>query len=898
MTHPMYVTMSYSSRKPKGYVVKPRGFIMRTSIIASLAVVAALVAHAADEPPFDAALGARLPTLRRVIPAITTSAEAAVVRLEANPYASLQIPRNECAGLNEELISRAGGLTHVGSRRRTPDDVQLFAVRDWETFGPRAAWLVDQWRAEGNLVVVFGSAAGRPDDLHADFFIDNGAPDGSSAHASVNAAANVALAWMWCCEYAAAFSREGKFPAITKGIVSESSKTHNDGTIAPDRGLRLYRCDTPVAAGDLAITYLNRVAKLLADIREPPVSRAIVRSAELVADRLAAGRRVAVAGLGHMILEEPKHGLKSPMIGFRAVSMLPHSFPFTVEKGDLLVWITYSGMNSAWDDYSYAIARSEADVIASFADTPAPSPKDGLLEFIPQPWTSPDAEVAIPVPPYAMAPVSAIARILVLRLLDEEVAALLAARGISVPRPEIARPDAFHDFGQRQLSPLSAARSVRDPGDRWGALDSNGCVVAAAEYPDPPWISRNYRAHFRLPGTNVVVRLDTGAVSNSPARPRPAPAHGFSGQRVAGKGGFRLACTNGLWGGIDKLGAFVVEPRYDNLRWAGDHLLVSQVGEKYGLVATDGREIQPPVFDVLSPNGDFIAAGSNLLYGILAPDGSRFLTALRHGSLPTPAGGGRVKWRVGGKTGLYTLEGREILAPVHDAIGMVAPDYAIVRDGTRWSLAPLGTNAPSIAGDYARIEVDPSGGFRVEEGRLFGLLAKDGTPVAPIAYEPVSLERDAVRGERIVRRDGALLLLSDNGGTRPFPYPCDHADYFFANVSRRPEAGSPPKPALYRVAKDGRWGVVDGAGNILLPLDYSYVGPCHVGPFDAAGRAYVATGGVWRLDADIWPTLHGAKWGACDATGAIRVPPLYDGLESRNGGWIYVQRQRHTTMTP
>ena len=100
------------------------------------------------------------------------------------------------------------------------------------------------------------------------------------------------------------------------------------------------------------------------------------------------------------------------------------------------------------------------------------------------------------------------------------------------------------------------------------------------------------------------------------------------------------------------------------------------------------------------------------------------------------------------------------------------------------------------------------------------------------------------------------------------------------------------------MAKDGKWGVVDGAGNILLPLDYSYVGPCHVGPFDAAGRAYVATGGVWRLDADIWPTLHGAKWGACDATGAIRVPPLYDGLEFRNGGWIYVQRQRHTTMTP
>jgi hypothetical protein len=206
-----------------------------------LAIATAISAFAAEDMAFDDALRARLPTLRTAVPAISTSAEAAAKRHDANPHANLRIPLAYCAGLNEELMARAGGLSQVGLWRHSPDDVQLFAVRDWESFGPRAAWIVKRWHDRGNLVVVFGSAAGSPDDLNADFFIDNGAPDGSAAHASVNAAANVALAWMWCCEYAAAFSRTGKFPAIIKGLISANASQHNDGIKAPYWGIRFYK---------------------------------------------------------------------------------------------------------------------------------------------------------------------------------------------------------------------------------------------------------------------------------------------------------------------------------------------------------------------------------------------------------------------------------------------------------------------------------------------------------------------------------------------------------------------------------------------------------------------------------------------------------------------------------
>ncbi len=863
---------------------------------ALLAMATAITAFASEDLTFDKALHARVPTLRAVVPAITESAEAAAARHDANPHANLRISRVDCAGLNEELMARAGGLSQVGYWRPGPDDVQLLAVRDWESFGQRAVWLVKHWHDRGNIVVVFGSAAGKPYDLNADFLIDNGAPDGSSEYASVNTAANVTLAWMWCCEYCSAFSRKGKFPAITKGIISASSQNHNDGTKAPDWGIRFYKCDTPIAAGDLAIAYLGRVAKLIADVREPPVANSISHSAEIIADRLAAGRRVAVAGLGHMILEEPKHGLKSPMIGFRGVSLLPYSFPFTIEKGDLLVWITYSGMNSGWDDYGYAIRRSEADIIASFAETPRPSPTDDFLEFIPQPWDSPDAEVAIPVPPYAMAPVSAIARILILRMLDEEVASVLSERGLDIPRPEIARPDAFHDFGQHSRTPLTDAWYIPDPDDRWGLLDTNGCVVVAAVSETAPRFLRGHKVQILANGTNTVFDLDAGTSTNTPAPPRAAPPKPAPvAQRSTNYGGLRLVCTNGLWGAIGKDGKFRLEPRYDNLLRANGGRLITQIGERYGMVAGDGREIVPTVYDTISQNGEFITVSSNLSYRILALDGSRFLNEIRYKHPPVPIGGGKVKVRVDGKMGLYTLEGEEVIPPVNDSIGTVTPDYAIVRNGTRWSLLPRSTNAPAIKGDFAKIEREPFGGFRVEEGRLFGLLAADGSQLAPIAYEPISRGRDAKRGERIVRRDGELLILSDDGKTRPFPYPCDHADYFLRGTPkpRKGETEPPKWENHYRVAKDGKWGMVDHEGKVLLPLEYSYVSPC-----DANGHAYVATGGVWRLDANPRPILYGAKWGACDVSGKILVPPDFDGLEYYNDFWTYIVRKRHTVVTP
>ena len=865
---------------------------MRTMHIQTFSVALALLAQAAAANPssFHEALCARVPAIRAALPDVIAAGEASAERIDANPFASIKIPKGECAGLNEELIARAGGLSRVSAKRATPQDILIFGVRDWESFGPRAAWLVERWKNEGNLIIVLGSKAGRPDGLAADFFLDNGAPDGSSAHASVNAAANVALAWMWCCEYASAFSRRGKFPAITKGLISPDSWGHNDGTAAPDGGTRFYKCDTPIAEGDLAIAYLNRFAKLLTDIREPCVTKAIAESAEIIADRIAAGRRVAIAGLGHMILEEPKHDLKSPMIGFRPVNMTPEAFQFVLDKGDLLVWITYSGMNSAWDDYAYAIRRCGADLIASYAETPVPGPRNGFLSFIPQPWASPDAEVAIPVPPYSMAPVSAISRILVLRMLDEEVAAVLKARGIDRPRPEIAMPDAFHDFGQRLRTAAGMALAIPDPGDRWGVLDSNGCVVVKAEYPDPPWVSRG-KAYAYADGTNIVFDLATGDATRTAAKP-PAPRKPFSPPpRVSTQGKFRFVFTNGLWGAVSKTGDELIPAKYDNLRRISDKLVVSQIGERYGLLDGDGRELLPPVFDRIQPMGGAISVCSNLHYGVFAPDAARFLTPIRYEGAPGNAGNGWVRARIGGKTGVFTLDGEEVVPPVHERIGFVSREGALVANSNRWSFLPLGTNSPSVKGDFSHLEYGPLGGFIAEEGRLFGLLGPDGTPLAPIAYEAISRERDNIRRERIVRGEGGLFILSDNGTARPFPFPCDYAGY----LSRQepPPKGTEPPPLLYRVAKDGKWGVVDANGAVVLPLEYAYVSPCRRG-----GYAQIAVGGEWRLDATVPPILHGAKWGACDSSGHVTVKPEFDGIEYRDGPWLYVARKRHTIMTP
>ena len=831
----------------------------RTAVFA-VAFFSAAVAAAGIHDDF----AARMPALKASTSNIVAAAVAAAERIWENPRARIHLPEYECFGFREEMIGRAGGLTQIGQWWPRQNGVVLFAVRDWERFGGRAAWLIKGWRTEGNIVVVFGSEKGRPEDLGADFFIDNGAPDGGGGRGSVNALANAVLGWMWCCEYGAAFSRSyGKFPAVTKSIGPVDSWGLNAANNSPDGGVQFFDCPEAIPAGELAGVYWHRVLKLLADMKEPCVTIPLRKAASVIADKLAAGRRVGIAGLGHLILEEPKHGLKSPMIGFRSVSMMPDALEAVLGPGDLLVWMSYSGMNSRWENYATPMRNAGLDLVVSFAQPEPAEDTSGYLCFIPQSWSMPDAEVSIPVPPGAMAPVSEIDRVLLTRMLDEEVCLELARRGLDLKRPGLYDPWRFYDFGQRRTTTVHTVYSAPDEFD-----------VAMTNAP------------------SLGKYVEAGPFHPAPQQATPPG----SAQRRSRKGDNVFFMEKDRWGVATRAGKTRIEAEYDNILPLGGKFVSVVKNRKYGVLDWDGNVILPPGLGMIRMQDDFVVTYDDLKFGILDRDTCRELTPPRYDFYPTRIrglDGHLVKGTVGKRTGVFTDGGDEVLpAEYADVFNQLRDDVCLVKTPDDLWHAVSVTNGPAPFPEaYSTISFLGADRYAVSNGRLRGELNADGSVRIPVEYD--FLVRHEKTGQVLARKEGKWFLIGEDGVATPFPLACDWVD--FADAPQVQAGREPGDEILYRVAKDAKWGVVDAAGKVVLPLEYSYVSP-----FDYSGGAMVATGGEWRIDVTMRPQLFGAKWGACARDGTVLAPTAFDAVTFDNStkSWRGVVRRRRTVMTP
>ena len=375
---------------------------------------------------------ARLKTLKRQIPAVVASAQQAADTLLAHPDALVNTPYWVQTSFSEEMINRAGGLAHAypteapDRTKPTEHDVVLLTVRSWEKQADLIRKNIKDFKAKGWTVTIIGSAKGKPADLGADFFIDNGAPTGKAECGRINLLANLTLGWMWCCEYGGAMSRKGKFPAVLYSVAMPGADTYDAKIQTPEGRHTIVDCPQAIPAGALAKIYLKRIEKMVKDVESHHVQGQLAKAADVVAARMAAGGTVGLAGMGHAIIEEVKYDNQAPWKAFQAVGSVTTAFKTNLKPGDLLVWMTYCGMNSKYDDYAKYIAEAKVDLITCYAPDPVWS-KDPppTLAHIDQGWQLPDAEVPIPVFPHVMAPISGINVTLLMRMLDDEVAARL-----------------------------------------------------------------------------------------------------------------------------------------------------------------------------------------------------------------------------------------------------------------------------------------------------------------------------------------------------------------------------------------------------------------------------------------------------------------------------------------
>lgn len=831
-------------------------------------VVASLVGFVLKGGVYDD-FAARLPALRASIPDITKAAEAAAEAIYNHPQRQLEIPQAECAGFCEEMIGRAGGLTQIGYKSAEPGGVLLYAVRDWERLNGRGAFLVDGWLKEGKIVILFGSKNGKPDDVNPTFFIDNGAPDGFSTNGVVNATANATLGWMFCTEYAAAFTRAyNKFPAVTKSIAPVDAWLHNAANNTPDRSVRFFDCEEKIPAGELALVYWHRIKKLVSDMREPDVMGAIKEAAGVISDKIMEGRRVGIAGLGHLILEEAKHDIRSPIIGFRAVSMLTTSLETVLDKGDLLVWISYAGMNTHWANYVSTMKNCGLDLIVSFSTRALPENIDEYCAFIPQRWSLPDAEVAIPVTPGLMAPVSAINRVVLTHMIDDAVCDELKARGFSWKKEDaldkqVYDPTRFSEFG---------AMKYGQNLNIWGNRDKDDAFLV---YPED--------------GTNGA----SPRLYNSPPAQKDAPIipNGWSNMAKFKEG--TIFATNGLWGVAATDGRVTIEPKYEMINWLSNKLLIIQSNRKFGLASWDGNVVQPLVFDMIQGMGWGMAAFSKgLKFGILDDQTGEVLIDPFFDLYPNGVNNDCISGLKDGAYGLYTKKGAQILPPVFNAIGQIRGDGVLVfKDGYWYELSissPQKELIPSKT--YTEVSYLPRNEYSVKKGRLYGVLNGDGSVKIPVEYDYIMTHLGL--GESLLRKDGRWYLQDSDNKISAIGWDAEWIDFSDQERDRQKRSAIPePK---YRVKRNGKYGFVDSDGKTVIPFNYSFAYG-----FNNKGCAIVSKGGEWRLDKNVWPMLHKGLYGVIDREGIEIVPAKFAAVFGiGRDRWQCIIRNKDIFMTP
>ena len=846
-----------------------------------LLVLALLSTAALAVQPALTSYQARLGTLKAQIPAVTASAQQAAERILAHPGALLNVPYYEQMGFAEEMRYRAGGLALVGPTNEwgnvpTRYDVVLLSVRSWESQAALIRRRVKEYHAQGWAVTVIGSKAGRPAELGADFFLDNGAPTGKTDQGRINVPANITLGWMWCCEYAAAMSRKGKFPAILHSILMPGAQAYDLVLETADGRHILFDCPTAIPAGQLASAYLKRIDTLVRDLQSAPVQGQVTKAAGIIAERLAKGGRLGVAGMGHVILEDVKVDHRTPWIAFRVVGMSDISVKANLRPGDLLLYLAYCGMNTPYEDYAKGIAEAKVDLITCYAPDPVwakDPPKTPA--HIDQSWSPPDAEVPIPVFPYKMAPVSGVNVTLLLRMLDDEVADRLQkinahpAAPAQTISPRVCerigsevyfdemimgheRQWGFVDMTGKEVAPQQYEEiglgqglvSVREKG-KWGYIDKTGKMVIPPAFE----VAGNFANGVAL------VRADGkfGLIDATGKPVIPAQYDSLSWPQQNPYLGYLIAHTEKGWSLIDRTGKELLPPKYDRLFGFTGNKVIFQQGGKFGLVTTTGQEVIPAKYEVIGSYG-----------------------------------GNGASVRQDGRWGMINDGGTEIVPPKYEEIGAVSGNLVVVRTGNLWGVVTR-DGVEVLPPKYDEIKAFNGGVAQARLGKLWGFIATDGKEMVPPQFDAIGTY--ASEGLYPVELQGKWGY-ADIKGTIIIPAQFDSVDQFGGRLAVVQLDGAwrlidkqgaevlktdydylvSAYNGLYKTVRGGKWGVIDKTGKEIVPPKYSYIMQFY------GNRALVASGGAWREGVGK-PMLAGAKWGIIDSNGAEIIPPQYD--------WIY-----------
>ena len=375
--------------------------------VLSLALFAPASCRAQGGPPEIDELRRRITVIRAELPEISALATKLAPFLAQAASSRLLIPRSLDPGFFLEFSVRAGGPPDTQDADvSTLGGLALLPVRHWDGTAFGVATRSERLQAQGRPVVVIGPASGRPDNLlGAAPFIDNGAPDGHIANASLNGVANLAAGWRLYAELVSAATRAGWRPGVLRSVLVAGADTFN----ASIRFRMPDAAPDPITAGTLGSAYLDAVDSILRLAADPGHRATMDSTAARLRELRQSGRRIFAGSCGHYLMEEiPRDAMISKTFAALPGDRRPvqSGAPFS-SRGDAIIWFGYGGYdcpNATVADSFHTLGPQ----VVLVSDRPATDHRADLLAEILLPWQLPDGAIPLPFPPGLFAPLSSV----------------------------------------------------------------------------------------------------------------------------------------------------------------------------------------------------------------------------------------------------------------------------------------------------------------------------------------------------------------------------------------------------------------------------------------------------------------------------------------------------------
>ena len=193
-----------------------------------------------------------------------------------------------------------------------------------------------------------------------------------------------------------------------------------------------------------------------------------------------------------------------------------------------------------------------------------------------------------------------------------------------------------------------------------------------------------------------------------------------------------------IYGAIDTKGNIVVDLRCDYLEFFDNGVGIYEIDDKRGLINVKGKEITPPVFDIIRYIGEGL-----FLVSVETPDGSY-------------------------ETKVIDAEGKTVIPPIYDSVFSFKNGMAVACKEDKWGAINLKGNevVPFIYDDIGYYFQE--GCLKVSKDEKWGFVNQKGKLVVPIIYSDAG---DFVDGTAPVCKNGKWGIIDSTGRVIvPFEY--------------------------------------------------------------------------------------------------------------------------------